>query len=127
MIMVRDTSKANGIQLQTFQTIPAEVNGCSGLFKLASCETNCNYVFATNLQGKAFVKIDDKVIALVRQNKRAKAGSFHEVYKANDYKVEIEVNEVRQLGEELTRYEGLIKIIRNGVLQEHSVVGEIGC
>lgn len=113
--------------LQSFKTIPAEIDGCSGLFKMDDCKKSCDYVFAADLKGKAFIQINNKIIVLTRQHENVTEKSFHEVYTGKNYKLEIKATEVERLGDELSKYEGVIKLTSNGTSEEYTIVGEIGC
>ncbi|MDJ1502318.1 hypothetical protein [Xanthocytophaga agilis] len=115
------------IKLSFFDKIPAEIDGCGHYYTYGSLDyQNSKYVFVTNLQGLAFIRINGRQISLKQTNdKYAKVS----IYKGGGYTVVEETKTVRQTGDEVWLSRGTLKVIRHSDKQEILIWihGEGGC
>ena len=120
-----DTSTIN--RLESFPGIPREIDGCSGLFVSAQCELNCAYLMVTDLQGKAFVQIDGRLVKcdLIKRNNNGKR--ILETFKAGALIITLEAEQYKQLGDELWEYRGTIQTGKEGKESIIAIKGEVGC
>lgn len=114
-------------RLESFPGIPREIDGCSGLFVSAQCELNCAYLMVTDLQGKAFVQIDGRLVKcdLIKRNNNGKR--IHETFKAGAMIITLEAEQYKQLGDELWEYRGTIQTGKEGKESIIAIKGEVGC
>ena len=119
---------AVSIQLGTVQLSNTGIDGCSGLFKDTSAtQGETEYTLATNLQSKAFVHINGKMIELQKSKANNSEGLINEEYEGGGYKVLLNVKEGSRLGDELFQYKGELIIRQNSKEKKINIVGEVGC
>jgi hypothetical protein len=114
-------------ELEPFFDIPHDIDGCSGLFINAVCELNCPYLLVTDLQGKAYVKIDDRLVRceLVRKSNEGKR--IYEIFKAGLILIILEAVQYEQVGDEVWEYRGTIKLKTGEIETVTNVKGKVGC
>lgn len=121
------SSTPSDIVLQTLDSIPPEISGCSGLFKVTDCSADCGYVFASNLQGKAFIQIGKRLISLTRTSRSVTEEKMKERYEGEGYTISIEAYPTEKTGDELWVYNGELKVVRGNKKVSERIRGEIGC
>jgi hypothetical protein len=121
----KDSTSA--LSIQSLKDIPKEISGCSGLYKLTNCNDSCAYVFASDLQGKAFIKSGERIIALSRVYKSITDKKSKERYEGEGYMVTIEVYPTKKTGDEVWEYYGELKVVKGDLKISESITGEVGC
>ena len=121
------TSLVRKPSLETFKTLPSAIDGCSGLFHMRGDSSHNVYVFVMDLQGRAFIKRAGEMIELARIKQSNLEGVINEVYKADDIEVNISLKELKQAGDELWNYEGVLLVQLNGSVEKLHIEGEVGC
>ena len=115
------------INLSLFDKIPVEIDGCGHYYTYGSLDyRKSKYVFITNLQGLAFVRINGEQILLKQTNDKHTNAS---IYKGEGYTVVDDTKTVKQTGDEVWLSRGTLKVIRQSDKQEILIWihGEGGC
>ena len=121
----KDTVKT--LTLQTFNDISEEISGCSGLYKSRKCQGACDYILATDLQGKAFIKVDGNLISLRRTNNSVTDKKTKERYEGEGFIITIEVYPRNKTGDEVREYYGELIVVKGDLKHSESITGEVGC
>jgi hypothetical protein len=116
------------IVIESFNQLPSIISNCRALFVRDSNAAE-HYVFATDLKGTAFIKLNDRFmeLKLVRQTNVDKY-TVNELY-AND---EVEVDlKIKQLTDDTSpdswNYSGVLVVRRNGKRAVTDISGKLGC
>ena len=115
------------ISLQSFTELPSAIDGCSGLFSAAYDTSKGSYIFVTDLQGKAWIKINDKLLQLTRISQNNKDSLIRETYKSQNITIAFTALLWKQIGDEVWLYEGDIFVFDGKETEHILLAGEIGC
>ena len=122
--------------LNSFKTLPKEIDGCSCIFSKTEKEYEQNeYVFASNFDSIAFISINNKILKLKLTSKIYKPNTVENEdytckYEAEKYKVtiEIEADKTKKDSDESWWNKGSISIEnKNGEKITQKFIGESGC
>jgi hypothetical protein len=127
--MANGQQPAETIVLDFFTKIPPQIDGCSGLYTYDSLSLQTNkYVFVTNLQDAAFIKVAGKQIALQQTGtKILPKNTYRSTFKGNGYTVILTTRTLRQTGEEAWVEGGTIEISHGTAKRTIKIHGESGC
>lgn len=116
------------IFIQSFNQLPSLINNCSALFVKDSNVAN-QYVFATDLKGTAFIKINDRLmeLKLVKQTNIDKY-TVNELYVNDEVEVDLKI---KQLKEEDAGYNwnyiGVLVVRKGSQRSAVNISGKLGC
>jgi hypothetical protein len=116
------------IFIQSFNQLPSMINNCSALFVQDSNATD-QYVFATDLKGTAFIKLNGRFmeLKLVRQTNIDKY-TVNELYVNDEVEVDLKI---KQLADNSIpnswNYSGVLVVRRDGKRAVTDISGKLGC
>lgn len=116
-------------RLNLFNNIPEQIDGCSGLYTYDSIPLQQQrYLFASNLQELAFVKINSRQITLnlLKREKLSKE-VYRNTYEGGGYKVILQIKAVKRSGDELFYNTGTLEIWQGEKNLRVKIHGESGC
>ena len=125
-LIISDTTSQVS-SLETFTDLPPAIEGCSGLFTHVNEKAKDRYVLAMDLQGKAYIKINGKLVELTRTHKENKDSAIIESYKVNNVELTLNLLESERAGDELWIYSGELNLNLDGVSEILNIKGEVGC
>jgi hypothetical protein len=114
--------------IQSFNQLPSIINSCRALFVKDSTAVD-QYVFATDLKGTAFIKLNDRFmeLKLVRQTNVDKY-TVNELYVNDEVEVDLKI---KQLTDESVpdswNYSGVLVVRRAGKRAVVEIAGRVGC
>lgn len=112
--------------LQTFETIPNEIDGCACLFYLSKKdEANKKYLFANDFASVAFVSINGKIKKF--NLKQHKEGSDMYLYHSDNFDLKIEISKRANGGDETSSVEGVLTLSSGTKVIKKNFVGSCGC
>lgn len=125
---IKKPSYQDSFTIGTYSSIPDTIDGCSALFKSDTSSVDNNFIFITNLQELALIKIDEKTIFLKLNNKeQISTDSYKETYSGEGYQVILSMKEMKKTGDEVALYTGTIEIIKGSLRRTINIQGEVGC
>lgn len=116
------------ILIQSFNQLPSIIGNCRALF-VQDSNTVDQYVFATDLKGTAFIKLNDRFmeLKLVRQTNVDKY-TVNELYVNDEVEVDLKI---KQLGDDNApdtwNYSGVLVVRRAGKRAATDISGKLGC
>jgi hypothetical protein len=114
------------ISLDTFTTIPKEIDGCSCYFYLSETDKNANkYIFVNDFAKIAFVTVNGKLEKF--EIKEHKKNSKIYLYSNKSFDLKVEITKEEPGGEEASNMEGSITITKQGAKLIKNFVGSCGC
>lgn len=122
--------------LNSFKTLPKEIDGCSCIFSKTEKEYGQNdYVFASNFDSIAFISVNNKILKLKLTSRIYKPNTVENQdytckYETEEYKVtiEIEADKTKRYADESWWNKGLITIEnKKGQKITQKFIGESGC
>lgn len=118
----------NGIGVQLFQNLPVEIKECNGLFVIDTAAAVRQYVFASDLKGKGFLMMDNKMVELklIKQTNIDKK-TMNELYTNEDLEVELKITLDKRLAEKVWNYNGVLVIKKEGREEAINITGKLGC
>jgi hypothetical protein len=122
------TQSASSIVLETFKSLPKEIDGCSETCSYMDIPLkDQKYVWITNLQGLGMIKVNGQVVRLHRVS-RADSGKNHkEVYKGSGYVIVAKMKEIRETGDEESYMTGTLEISYGDKVATFVIHGSAGC
>jgi hypothetical protein len=117
----------DSINIGTLGLHETSVEGCSGLFREKNTSNDTLYVFASDLQSQAFIKIDGKRIVLKKLNAQNREGVIKEEYEGDGCTVLVNATLLKQVGDEVWQYEGNLQVKKDNKEKTVSIIGEVGC
>ena len=112
--------------LQTFETIPNEIDGCACFFYLSKKdEVSKKYLFANDFASVAFVSINGKIKKF--NLKQHKEGSDVYLYHSDNFDLKIEISKRASGGEETSSVEGVLTLSSGTKVIKKNFVGSCGC
>lgn len=122
-VLKKDTIDFN---LNTFTTIPNEIDGCGCYFYLSKeDEKNGNYLFVNDFANIAFVSINSKLEKF--ELKEHKEASSVYIYSNGNYDLKVEITKKENEGNESSIIIGLIILSKGKSLIEKEFIGSCGC
>lgn len=122
----RDTTFRPGF----FASFPDTLHGCSSYFTYDTMKVETgNYIFLTNYQELALIKVGGKEIYLHKdsaESRRPTEDKSIDVYRGGGYTVVLETQRVRSI-DEVSYYTGTLRITGNRIDVQYPVHGEGGC
>jgi hypothetical protein len=121
--------KTQPIKLDYFNSIPSQIDGCSGLYTYDSTSLKKKkYIVVTDLQEVAIIKVDGKQIALKRtSNAELSKDSYRSVYKGSGYTMVLTTKTLKQSGDEVWIERGSVDITHGQSKVTIKIHGESGC
>jgi hypothetical protein len=121
--------KTQPLKLGFFNSIPSQIDGCSGLYTYDSTSLKKKkYIVVTDLQEMAFIKVDGKQIALTRtSNTELSKNSYRSVYKGSGYTMVLTTKTLKQSGDEVWIEGGSVVISQGQNKLTIKIHGESGC
>lgn len=117
---------SNEIHLESFSDFPKEIDGCSCYFSISQLDLkNGLYILVNDLANLAFVKIEEKMIRFELLNHDENSNIYHYIY--NDYKMEVEIIERKEVVDEIVLIKGKITLKAEGKEAKQEFIGECGC
>lgn len=122
--------------LNSFKTIPQEIDGCSCIFSKTEKEyEQNNYIFVSNFDSIAFVSINNKILKLKLTNRIYKSNTAENEnyickYETEEYKItiEIEADKTKKHTDESWWNKGSITIDnKSDKIITQEFIGESGC
>lgn len=128
-LLAKGQQPAETIVLEFFKKIPSQIDGCSGTYTYDSLSLQTSkYVFVTNLQEAAFIKVAGKQIALQRTGTKILSGKIYKTtFKGSGYTVVLTTRTLRQTGEEAWIEGGTLELSHGTVRRTIKIHGESGC
>lgn len=117
------------IKLDFFKSIPNEIDGCSGLYTYDTTSLkDQQYIFVTNLQDLAFIRINGKTISLKEMSReQLSPTSWRKVYDSDEYSVILVTKESKRVVDYVYLYTGILEITNDSGYIKIQVHGECGC
>jgi hypothetical protein len=113
-----------------FASFPDTLRGCSSYFTYDTLEVKTgHYIFLTNYQQLAMIRVDSKEIYLHKDRSKSKQPAedkWIDVYTGEGYTVVLETKRVRSV-DEVSYYTGSLRITNDRVDVLFHVHGEGGC
>lgn len=125
-LIISDTTSQVS-SLETFTDLPPAIEGCSGLFSAAYDTSKGNYIFVTDLQGKAWIKVNGTLLQLTRVSRNNKDSLIRETYKSENLTIAFTALLWQQIGDEVWLYEGDIFVSDGKEFDHILLTGEVGC
>lgn len=121
--------KVNSLKLDFFDKIPLQIDGCSELYTYDSTSLNSSkYIFVTNYQDLAFIKVNGKQIALKTISKKELSNkNFVNIYKGSGYTVVLRTKTLKKSGDEVWLEGGTVEVVHGSDNLLIKVHGESGC
>ena len=122
------SSAQDEIFIQSFNQLPSIISNCRALFVKDSNAAD-QYVFATDLKGTAFIKLNGRFmeLKLVRQTNVDKY-TVNELYVNDEVEVDLKI---KQLAEnnvpDSWNYSGVLVVRRAGKRTATEISGKLGC
>lgn len=120
---------ATGIQLDFLNKISDQLDGCSGFYTYDSVSLQQQrYLFASNLQELAFIKINGRQITLTRIKEEGLPKEAHRnTYEGGGYTVILHIKAVKRTGDELFYDAGTLEVWQGEKKVTVKIHGESGC
>lgn len=117
------------IRLDLLNNIPEQIDGCSGLYTADTILLQQQqYLFVSNLQELAFVKINDRQITLKRIKEESLPKDAHrDTYEGGGYTVILHIKATKRTGDELFYHEGTLEVWQGEKKVTVKIHGESGC
>ena len=117
------------IRLDLFRKIPAQIDGCNGLYTYDSISLKKKtYIVAIDLEDLAFISVGSKIISLKRiSHKELSNKVFEYIYKGSGYKITLKTKVVKEIGEEVSLDAGTVEIYDGKSKIILKIHGEVGC
>ena len=116
-------------KLEVFPSLPDTIDGCGEYFTYDTCSSNDHYIFLSNLQDFAIIKINGENVFLNKDSSESKDLSDKEyisVYKNRKYKAILRVKQIKAY-DEVAFYQGSLEVISEGFKRTFKVHGQSGC
>lgn len=125
----KEEEQASTIQLELLDGIPEQIDGCARLYTYDSIPLQAQqYLFVSNLQELAFVKINGRQIMLERlEQEQLSGGAYRYTYEGGGYKVILHIKAAKQTGEEVFYDTGTLEVWQEEKKVSVEVHGESGC
>jgi hypothetical protein len=116
-------------KLSYFKTTPSIIDGCEEDYTYDTTSLKRKqYIFITNLQGSAFIRVKGKTISLHRASQFQPAENMHkEIYKGNGYTIIIVTKEGHQIGDEGNYEKGVLEVKHGSEDVTYKIHGMAGC
>jgi hypothetical protein len=120
---------ASTIQLDFLNKIPDQIDGCSGFYTYDSISLQQQrYLFASNLQELAFVKVNGRQIMLKRIKEESLPKEAHrDTYEGDGYRVILHIKATKRTGDELFYDAGTLEVWQGEKKITVKIHGESGC
>lgn len=118
------------LKIDTFSTLPPEIDGCSCYFSNDSTEFKSGeYIYMNNYDQISFLKINGVLTKFSQTNfKEIDSLRVKAKYKSDNYQMTIDIKEVIQSGDETWLKIGTIKLTdKKGKTITKTFYGECGC
>lgn len=122
--------KDNLLNIDTFSSIPSEIDGCSCCFSNNEKEyENKVYIYVCDLAAISFMKVNGIMTRFIQYDfKKKKDNTTIAKYKSDQYQIEVYVKRIKPTGEEVSLMIGTIKLTdKFGKTIERIFYGECGC
>lgn len=118
----------NGVGVQFFTQLPSDLDKCSGLFLIDTSERIKQYVFASDLKGKGFLMMNNKMVHLdlIKQTNVDKK-TLNELYTKDDLEVELKITQIKELASNAWNYNGVLVVRKEGREEAINITGKMGC
>ena len=116
------------ITLKTFEQIPMEMQGCNAVFVADTAYSLPQYVFASNRESMAFVRLNNKLteLRLVKRTNNDKQ-TINELYEGDGMEVEVKISPVKKTGNNEWTHKGILVIRKEGQQEDIDITGKVGC
>jgi hypothetical protein len=120
---------STSIHLEYFKSIPAEIDGCSGIYTYDSISLKKErYIFITNGNGLGMIHVNGKIISLkMVSTKELSKTSWKQVFKGEGYTLTLTTKETKRLDEEDIFESGTLEIVKGSDKVIIKIHGESGC
>ena len=116
------------LALEAFTTFPKNTKGCSAVFATDTIALqNKTYYLVSSSTGKAYIKINDRLITLKLDDKIDEATFIKETYKGAGYLLNLVMHKIRKNEDGTWQYAGEILVLKNNEQASKPVVGIMTC
>jgi hypothetical protein len=122
------SAASDEILVQSFNQLPSFINNCSALFVKDSNAVD-QYVFATDLKGTAFIKLNDRFmeLKLVKQTNVDKY-TVNELYINDEVEVDLKIKQLTEgNARDSWNYSGVLIVRRGNKRVVTDISGKLGC
>jgi hypothetical protein len=124
------SNKDNLLKIDSFSSIPSEIDGCSCYFSNNEKEyKNKAYIYVNDFANISFMKINGIMTRFIQFDfKKKKDNTTIAKYKSDQYQMEVYVKKIKPIGEEVSLMIGTIKLTgKFGETIAINFYGECGC
>jgi len=116
------------LSIETFSTLPGDIKSCNAVYAsgMAALDSS-NYILASNLKGKAYIKVNDRLVALKLDERMDEGSITKEIYKGSGYMVHVISHKVKKVSDDAWLYAGDILIFKDNDHESEPIVGTVGC
>ena len=118
----------NVVAMEAFSGFPKSSKECNSYFAADTTALQSqNYLLVGSSAGKAYVKVNNRLVTLKLDDKIDEASFVKEIYKGSGYMVHLIMHKTRKNDNGTWLYVGEILILKNNQQESKTVVGQIGC
>ena len=122
------TSKKDSIDfnLNTFTTIPNEIDGCGCYFYLSKKdEKNEKFIFVNDFANIAFISINNKLLKFVLKEHKEAQNIY--IYSNGNYVLKVDITEKENEENETSKIKGIIILSKGKNIIKKEFIGSCGC